>query len=86
MGEIMVVLDPFFTFASTYIITKAHNMLALMLNLHFKSLDVVKHFVKKAKVIQMVVKYDNKSLMPLLVVAFKIQNLGAISLLEIFLS
>jgi hypothetical protein len=86
MGEVMVVLVPFFTFASTYITTKAHNMLVLMFDLHSKSLDVVKGIVKKVKFIQMVVKYDNKSLMPLLVVAFKIQNLGAINLPEIFLS
>jgi len=55
MGEIMVVLAPFFTFASTYITTKAHNMLTLMQDLCFKSLDVVKGFVGRAKVIQMVV-------------------------------
>jgi hypothetical protein len=86
MGEIMAILTPFFAFASTYITTKAHNMLALMLDLHFKSLDVVKGFVGKAKVIQIVVKYDNKSLMPLLVATFKIQNMGFISLLKISLS
>jgi hypothetical protein len=31
---------------------------------HFKSLDVVKGFVKNAKIIQMVVEYDNMFLMP----------------------
>jgi hypothetical protein len=31
MGEVMVITVSFFTFASTYIATKAHNMLALML-------------------------------------------------------
>jgi hypothetical protein len=55
MGEVMVILAPFFTFASTYIATKAHNMLPLMQDLCFKSLDVMKGFVKRAKVIQMVV-------------------------------
>ncbi len=53
--------------------------LALMLNLYFKSLDVVKGFVGRAKIIHMVAKYDNKSLMPLLVATFKIQNLGVIT-------
>jgi hypothetical protein len=66
MGEVMPILTPFFAFSSTYITTKAHNMLTLMLDLHFKPLDVVKGFVGREKVIQMVVKYDNKSLMPLL--------------------
>jgi hypothetical protein len=54
MGEVTVVLAPFFTFASTYIATKAHNMLTLMQDLCFKSLDVVKGFVRRANVIQMV--------------------------------
>jgi hypothetical protein len=35
-----------------------------MLDPWFKSLDVLKTFVGRAKVIQMVAKYDNKSLMP----------------------
>jgi len=50
MGEVMVVMVPFFAFTSTYIATKAH-MLALMLDPHFKSLDVVKGFLGRAKVI-----------------------------------
>jgi hypothetical protein len=61
-------------------------MLTLMLDLHFKSLNVVKGFVRREKIIQMVAKYDSKSLMPLLVATFKIQNLGVINLLEISLS
>ncbi len=86
MGEVMPIQTPSFAFSSTYITTKAHNILTLMLDLHFKSLDVVKGFVGREKVIQMVAKYDNKSLMPLLVATFKIQNLGVINLLEISLS
>jgi hypothetical protein len=45
MVEIQVVLALFLAFASTYNVNKAHNMLALMLNPCFKSLDVVKAFV-----------------------------------------
>jgi hypothetical protein len=37
---------------------------------------VVKAFVRWAKVIQMVAKYDNKALMPLLLTTFEFQNLG----------
>jgi hypothetical protein len=44
-------------------------MLVLMLHPWFKSLNVLKTFVERAKVIYMV-KYDNNSLMPLLVVSF----------------
>jgi hypothetical protein len=49
-------------------------MLALMLDPHFKSLDVVKAFVGRAKVIQIVAKYDNTILLPLLVVTFHFLN------------
>jgi hypothetical protein len=63
MGEIMVVMAQFLVFSSTNIYGKAHNMLVLMLDLCFKSLNVVKDFVRKAKVIQMLVEYDNTSLM-----------------------
>jgi hypothetical protein len=76
MGQIMAILTPFFAFASTYVTTKAHNMFALMFDLHFKCLDVVKGFVGRAKVIQMVVKYDSKSLKSLLGATFKIQKYG----------
>jgi hypothetical protein len=55
---------------SSYNASKAHNMLAFMLDPHFKSLDVVKVFFEQANVLQVVAKYDIKTLMPLLVVAF----------------
>jgi hypothetical protein len=58
------------TFTSSYNASKAHNMLAFMLDLRFKSLDVVKMFFGQSNVIQIVAKYDNKTLMPLLVVVF----------------
>ncbi len=49
-------------------------MLTLMLDSNLKSLDVVKAFVGWAKVIQIVVKYGNKTLLPLLVVVFNFLN------------
>jgi hypothetical protein len=45
-------------------------MLALMLDLHFTSLDVVKAFVRWAKLIQIVIEYGSKTLSPLLVATF----------------
>ncbi len=74
MVEVQATLAPFLAFASTYNASKAHNMLALMLDTHLKSLDVVKTFVGWEKVIHMVTKYDNKTLLPLLVVAFRFLN------------
>jgi hypothetical protein len=43
--EVQVVLTPFLAFTSSYNASKVHNMLALILDSHFKSLDVVKTFV-----------------------------------------
>jgi hypothetical protein len=78
MAKVLVALIPFLSFASTYSVSKAHNMLVLMLDLHFKSLNVVKTFVRKAKVIQIVAKYDIMTLMPLLVATFQFQNLSIV--------
>jgi hypothetical protein len=58
-------------------------MLTLMLDMCCKLLDVMKTFVGKAKVIQMVLEYDNKILMPLLVVAFLFLNHGIDGLVEL---
>jgi hypothetical protein len=51
MAKIQVVLAPFTTFTSFYNPNKAYNMLSLMLDPRFKSLDVVKAFIGHAKVI-----------------------------------
>jgi hypothetical protein len=67
MAEMMAILTPFLSFATTYIPSNAHNMFALMLDLHFKCLDVVKVFMGWAKVMEMVPEYDIMSLMPLVV-------------------
>jgi hypothetical protein len=74
MVEVQAILAPFLTFTSFYNVNKAHNMLALMLELDFKSLDVLKTFIKWTKVIQIVAKYDTKTLLPLLVVVFHLLN------------
>ncbi len=70
MAKVEATLTPFLTFTFSYNAIKAHNMLALMLDLHMKSFDVVKVFVQWAKVIQIVAKYGNKTLLPLLVLLF----------------
>jgi len=74
MVEVEAILAPFLVFTSLYNASKAHNMLALMLDVHFKFLDVVKAFVGRAKVIQIVAEYDKKILLPLLVVTFHFLN------------
>jgi hypothetical protein len=74
MAKVEATLTPFLAFTFPYNAIKAHNMLALMLDSHFKSFDVRKVFVEWAKVIQIVAKYDNKILLPLLVFAFHLLN------------
>ncbi len=78
MAKVLVALLPFLSFASTYSVNKAHKMLLLMLDLHFKSLNVVKTFVRRARVIQIVVEYDIMTLMPLLMAIFQFQNLDIV--------
>jgi hypothetical protein len=74
MEEVMVDIAPFLSFATIYTPSKAHKMLALMLDPCFKCMDAVKAFVGWAKVMEMVAKYDTKSLMLLLVATFHLQN------------
>jgi hypothetical protein len=74
MVEVQAILAPFLAFTSFNNVNKTHNMLALMLELDFKSLDVVKAFIKWAKVIQTMAKYDTKTLLPLLVFVFHLLN------------
>jgi hypothetical protein len=78
MAEMMVILAPFLSFTTSYTPNKTHNMFVLMLDPCFKCLDVVKAFVGWEKVMEMVVEYDTKSLVPLLVATFHLQNLGSI--------
>jgi hypothetical protein len=53
MAKVQVVLAPFQVFTSSYNASKAHNILALVFDPHFKSLDVVKTFNRHVKVIRM---------------------------------
>ncbi len=64
----------YIAFTSIYSVGKVHNVFMLMFDMCFESFDVMKTFVKWAKFIQMVAKYGNKTLMPLLIVAFKFLN------------
>jgi hypothetical protein len=49
-------------------------MLTLMLDPHFTSFDVVKTFVGREKMILMVVEYDSKTLLPLLMATLQFLN------------
>jgi hypothetical protein len=55
MVEIFVILISFLSFTFIYNVRKSHNILALMLDRLFKYFDVVKTFVRKAKIIHVMV-------------------------------
>jgi hypothetical protein len=58
MTQVINILFPFLTFASTYNHTKPHNILAIMLNLHLKNMKVIWDSMGNALAIQIVARYD----------------------------
>jgi hypothetical protein len=59
--------------------------LVRMLDSHFKSLDAAKTFVGCVKVTQIVIWYENQTLMLILIVAFQFLNLGIDGLIKLTL-
>jgi len=53
-------------FLKAFNFRQVHNMLALMLDPHFKSLRVVESFVGHGNVIHFITEYDVKEIIPLL--------------------
>jgi hypothetical protein len=74
MAEVQAILASFLAFTSFNNVSKIHKMLALILNLWFKPHNVVKTFVGRTKMIQIVVEYDNMTLLPLLEASFHFLN------------
>jgi hypothetical protein len=62
----MKVFKHFLNFLKTFDSCQVHNMLALMLDPHFKSLWVVESFVGHGNVIHLITKYNVKEVIPLL--------------------
>jgi hypothetical protein len=60
-----------------YNASKAHHMIPLILDQCFKTLDMVKVLVGRSKLVAMLPKYDNKTLLPFLIVVFYFLNVGA---------
>ncbi len=85
MAKVQGASAPLLAFTPFYNVNKGYNMLSQMLDPHFKSLDVVKAFVGWAKVIQIVAKYDSKTMLPLLVVTFHSLNPTIDSLIKVTL-
>ncbi len=66
----MKVFKHFLEFFKAFDSYQVHNMLALMLDPCFKSLQVVKSFVGHGDVIRLLTKYDVKEVIPLLMTLF----------------
>jgi hypothetical protein len=60
-------VDPFISFLMKCKNKKTHNMISLMLDPRFKNLCIVSSFVEQDQSVSFVVKYDKKSLYPMLV-------------------
>ncbi len=72
--QMVIVLQPFLSFFLSFQECKAHNMLSMMLNPHFKGLGLVIQYVGKEKVALIVGEYDRYVLFPLLVHVCKFLN------------
>jgi len=81
MGEVMAILAPFLSLAFVYNESKVHHMITFILNQCFKTFDMVTILVGISKLVVMLLKYDNKTLLPFSIVTFHFLNLGAICFL-----
>lgn len=58
----------------TFYSHQVHNMLTLMLDIHFKFLWVVESFVGRGNAICFAIEYDVKELIPFLIIVFYWMN------------
>ncbi len=74
--EIINLLCPFLGFAKTFFLDKTHNMVALMLDPHFKSMDCIMDYIGRDQVVTLVQQYDDLTMMPMLKAVMGFLNLG----------
>jgi hypothetical protein len=72
--QVVQVLNPFLPFMASFQKTKAHNMLAMILDPRFKGLGLVIQYVGKERTLHIVGEYDRQVLFPLLICAYKYLN------------
>jgi hypothetical protein len=66
-GQVVYVLNPFFSFIVYFQLIRAHNMLAMMLDLCHKGVRLVIQYVSKERVLYIASEYDHQVLLPFLV-------------------
>ncbi len=64
-------IRPILQFLKSFYFSQIHNMLALMLNPHVKSLWVVEIYVRHENAICLVIEYDVKEVISLLMTIFE---------------
>ncbi len=70
--KVLEVLQPFMSFLDGFQKKRGHNMLVLMFNLRFKSLQLVTNYIGHNKTSALVVQYDVGLLLFLLIQCYKI--------------
>ncbi len=66
---------PFFLFLKTFDPHNVHNMVAIMLDPHFKSLRIVENYVSHGgSIFCLAYEYDAKAVIPLLMACFDLLN------------
>ncbi len=61
---------PFLTFLKSYDANQVHSMFAIMLDLQFKHLRVVKNYVGQGNVIRLAYEYNAKVVIPFHMICF----------------
>jgi hypothetical protein len=75
----MYVLNPFLSFIVYFQLAKVHNMLVMMLDLCYKGVRLVIHYVSKERVLHIASEYDCQMLLPFLVHAHHFLNPNDVS-------
>lgn len=64
--HVVIVFRPFLDFMNNFKLSKARNMLMLMLDIWFKDFNLVGEYVGQEATIEIVAIYDNQLFLPLL--------------------
>jgi hypothetical protein len=74
--KVVKVIKPFLQFMMAFDSHQVHNMLTLILDPYYKSLQIVENYVGFGNTIYFAFKYDLKEIIPLLMTIFERLNLS----------
>jgi hypothetical protein len=58
MGQVMGILMALWAFPMAYNHLKTHNMLVMILDLHYKNMKCIQNFVGNSIIVKIIVEYD----------------------------